>query len=320
MASLCFPSFPRFCGQIFHEAKDKDLALLCVQAYNDWMIDEWCGAAPGRFIPVTIIPLWDPRLAATEMERCAGLGARGFSFSENPVHLNLPSIHDGEEYWRPVIAAAAETGMVVCTHIGSSSRLPVTSEDAPAFVSQTMLGYVNPSGALLDWLFSGWFQEFPTLKLALSEGGIGWMPYVIEHAEYVLRRHRYWAAASAKSWMVRARRHESGAPQHHVEGLRRTVDYDSIDIRQSFRDHVYGCFIDDGHGVRSIDELGIDNIMIETDYPHSDSTWPNCIQHARKQIAALSPADQYKILRSNAERIFRLDPPDPVALGLRSPI
>src|SRR3954468_16897731 len=59
-ASLCFPSFPRFCGQIFWEARDKELAMLCVRAYNDWMIDEWCGTVPGRFIPLTIIPLWDP--------------------------------------------------------------------------------------------------------------------------------------------------------------------------------------------------------------------------------------------------------------------
>ena len=71
LASLCFPSFPRFCGQIFWEAKDKDLALLCVRAYNDWMIDEWCGAAPGRYIPLIIIPLWDPVAAAVEIERCA---------------------------------------------------------------------------------------------------------------------------------------------------------------------------------------------------------------------------------------------------------
>jgi hypothetical protein len=60
LAALLFPTFPRFCGQTFLEADDKDLALACVRAYNDWMIQEWCAEAPGRFIPLTIVPLWDP--------------------------------------------------------------------------------------------------------------------------------------------------------------------------------------------------------------------------------------------------------------------
>ena len=59
-ASLSFPNFPRFCGQTFLEAKDHDLALLCVQAYNDWMIDEWCAPSGGRLVPLCIVPLWDP--------------------------------------------------------------------------------------------------------------------------------------------------------------------------------------------------------------------------------------------------------------------
>ena len=76
LASLCFPSFPRFCGQMFWEAKDKELALLCVQAYNDWMIDEWCGAAPGRLHPADDHPALGSRgRAVDEMERCAAKGA-----------------------------------------------------------------------------------------------------------------------------------------------------------------------------------------------------------------------------------------------------
>ena len=55
-ASLCFPTFPRFCGQTFAEAKDKDLALACVHAYNDWMVEEWCGDSGGRLIPLCLVP------------------------------------------------------------------------------------------------------------------------------------------------------------------------------------------------------------------------------------------------------------------------
>src|SRR5438874_2608010 len=88
-ASLCFPNvLPRFCGQAFLERDDKELALLCVQAYNDWMIDEWCaGDAKDKLIPLTIIPLWDPTAAAEEVRRCADKGSHAVAFSENPSPL-----------------------------------------------------------------------------------------------------------------------------------------------------------------------------------------------------------------------------------------
>ena len=93
--SICFPNvLPRFCGQTFLEREDKELALLCVKAYNDWMIDEWCaGNGKGRLIPLTLIPLWDPIEAAEEVHRCASKGSFAVAFSENPYHLGLPSIH-----------------------------------------------------------------------------------------------------------------------------------------------------------------------------------------------------------------------------------
>ena len=128
LASLCFPSLTRFCGQLFYEAKDRDFGLVCLRAYNDWMIDEWCGSVPGRYIPLVLIPLWDPPLAARELERCAARGATAFAFSENPAPLGLPTIHDQSRYWDPVMAAANELQMVVCMHVGSSCT---GTEDRP---------------------------------------------------------------------------------------------------------------------------------------------------------------------------------------------
>ena len=122
-ASICFPNtLPRFCGQTFMEADDKELALLCVKAYNDWIIDEWCaGDAKGKLIPLTIVPLWDPDLAADEIRRCAALGSHAIAFSENPHPLGLPSVHSGA--WAPLFAACEETETVLCMHIGSSSKM-----------------------------------------------------------------------------------------------------------------------------------------------------------------------------------------------------
>jgi predicted TIM-barrel fold metal-dependent hydrolase len=298
LASLCFPSFPRFCGQIFNEADDKELALLCVQAYNDWMIDEWCGSAPGRYIPLAIIPLWDPQLAAHEIERVAAKGARGFAFSENPEPLGLPTIHDPNGYWDPVMAAAQDTELIVCMHVGSSSTMPTISSDAPPLANLTW-GAVRTAGTMLSWLFSDYFQRMPDLKIALSEGNIGWIPYFLERGEQVIDRQRYWAARS--SYKI----YDDG------DATGRAADLDTLDIKQTFRDHVYGCFIEDAPGVHALRFIGEDNVMCETDYPHTDSTWPDSIGVVRKQLGHLPEAVQYKILRGNAERLFRFTPADP---------
>lgn len=312
LASMCFPSFPRFCGQVFWEGKDRELGMLSVQAYNDWMLDEWCGSAPGRYIPLILIPLWDPRAAAVEMERCAAKGAHAFAFSENPTLLNLPSIHAEDRYWDPVWSAAQDTEMAVCMHQGSSSHRFEMSADAPYLATQAWGIGSKQSGTLLDWLFGPVFIRYPGVKIALSEGGIGWMPYFLERAEQVLDKQRFWASESVRE-VVRGLLKVGGKS----EARKSEVDLMTLDIRQTFQDHVFGCFIEDEAGLDNIRHIGVDNVMIETDYPHSDSTWPNCIQVAHKQLSRFDDETKYKILRGNAERLFQFTPagPPPTVAG-----
>jgi predicted TIM-barrel fold metal-dependent hydrolase len=292
--ALCFPTITRFCGQLFMDASDREFGFQCLQHYNDWLVEEWCGAAPGRYIPLTLIPMWDPPLAAKEMERMAAKGVTAFAFSENPEPLGLPTIHDANHYWDPVMEAANELERVVCMHVGSSSTLPQIAKDAP-FMANLTWGASRTSGTMLAWLFSGLFQRFPNLKIALSEGEVGWIPYFLERAEQVLDKQRY--------WVLRGQKFAGHATTD--------VDLDQLDIRGSFRDHVFGCFIEDYHGVASIHEIGEDNVMCETDYPHSDSTWPDCIGTAKRVIKDLPPELQYKLLRGNAERLYRFTPAEP---------
>ncbi len=169
-ASLCFPNFPRFCGQTFLEANDRELARLCVRAYNDWMVEEWCGQSGGRLVPLCLVPLWDPCLAADEVRRNAARGVRAVAFSEIPAYLGLPSIHSGE--WDPFFAACEETATVICLHIGSGTKMPMTSPDAPLGVTVT-IGYGNCMNSLADWLFSGKLAQFPGLRLLYAESQIG---------------------------------------------------------------------------------------------------------------------------------------------------
>jgi len=307
LASLCFPSFPRFCGQVFYEAKDKDLALACVRAYNDWMIEEWCGRAPGRFIPLTLVPLWDPVLAAAEVYRAAGNGSKAIAFSENPAGLGLPTIHAKDGHWDPLMAACQETGLVICMHIGSSSMRYTMSAESPMLVTMSWSPPLLIAGAMIEWLFSPVFKKFPGVKIALAEGGIGWIPFFLEKCAQVVDKHRYWIARGDV-------RHNqlTGLVEVDTTGA---VELDDFSVVDTFRRHIYGCFIDDVHGVRNLDAIGVDNVMIETDYPHSDSTWPNCLEHARKQLAGLSEEDRHKIMRGNAERLFRFTPADAGSMG-----
>jgi predicted TIM-barrel fold metal-dependent hydrolase len=269
-ASLSFPNYPRFCGQIFMKAKDKELAKLCVEAYNDWQVEEWCAGSNGRLIPLCLIPLWDVDLAAAEVRRNAARGVRAVAFSELPPWLELPSIHSG--YWDPLFAACAETGTVVAMHIGSGTRTITSSPDAPDAV-QAVNMFANSALSLIDYLYSGVLVRFPELKLLYAEAQIGWIPYVLERVDDVWDVHRGWS-----------------------ESQRNVTEPPS----QYYYRQVLSCFFKDGVGVENLDRVGRGNIAFETDYPHQDGTWPNTHQVAKELFGDLDAETVHKIVRGNA--------------------
>ena len=275
--SLPFPTFPRFCGQTFYEGEDKELGLACVQAYNDWMVDEWCGPSRGYNIPLGLIPLWDVELAAAETQRNADRGVRAICFSELPHHLNLPTIHSG--YWDPLWQVCNDNGVTVCMHIGSSSTTPLASPDAPKAVGG-MIAFNNCMASMGDWLFSRKLIEFPELKLAFSEGQIGWIPYALERADTVWDHHDSWMNSKARI---------PEPPSTYYYG------------------RIFGCFTADRHGLANLEAVGPDNICFETDYPHTDTTWPDSKAYAEKMVAGLDDEAVYKILRGNAIKMLELD-------------
>jgi predicted TIM-barrel fold metal-dependent hydrolase len=272
-ASLAFPN----CGQIFLKGEDKELARLCVEAYNDWQVEEWCAGSGGRLIPLCLIPLWDVELAAAEVRRNAARGVRAVAFSELPPWLGLPSIHSG--YWDPFFAACAETDTVVAMHIGSGTKTINSSDDAPDAV-QAVNMFANSALSLIDFLFSGVLVRFPQLKLLYAEAQIGWIPYVLERVDDVWDVHRGWS---------QSQRNVSEPPSQYY-------------YRQ-----VVSCFFKDGVGVENLDRVGRDNIAFETDYPHQDSTWPNTHQVAKELFGHLDAETVHKIVRGNAIRFLGLE-------------
>ena len=289
-AALCFPSFPGFGGGMFHRANDKELALECVKAWNDFYIDEWCATAPDRYIPLSILPTWDVELCVAEAQRVAAKGCRTVSFPDSPTSLGLPSFHS--DHWDPLWAVLSETQMPASLHFGSGAFVPGFSfsaikpvpgqmhvPDAPFAVAITLFSSTL-MWTTVDLLFSGKLQQFPNLQFSLAEGGIGWVPYILERSDFVWERHRYY----------------------------QDIDFDA---RPSdlFREHFWGCFIDDQHGVESRHKVGIDRIMLEIDFPHSDSNWPNSRKRAAEVLADVPDDECAKIVETNARTMLRFPRP-----------
>ena len=285
-AAVCFPSFPGFGGGVFFRAKDKDLAHLCVKAWNDFYIDEWCAAAPDRFIPMGIVPFWDIDLATAEAERVIAKGARTISFPDSPQPLGLPSFYT--RHWDPLWQICSDAEVPLSLHFGSGSFVPgfpfssqpvgeglQYNEDAP-FVVAMILFSTNLMWTTVDLLFSGVLQRFPNLQFSLAEGGIGWIPYLLERCDFGWDRHRWY---------------------QKIDPDARPSDL--------FRQHFYGCFIDDEHGVTNRHAIGVDRITLEIDYPHSDSNWPNSRKRAAEVLAHVPDDEVSLIVEENARRMLR---------------
>ena len=189
------------------------------RAYNDWHIEEWCGAAPDRFIPLAIPPIWDPEALAAEVRRVAAKGCHAITFPENPVPLGLPSLHS--DHWDPFWKACNDEGTIVNMHIGSSSKLAITALDAPVDVMIT-LQPMNIVQAAADLIFSPVFKKFPDVTVALSEGGIGWVPYFLERLDHTYKTHKAWTLRRLRRQAAEPGVHGARDPVLHRGRLRRT--------------------------------------------------------------------------------------------------
>lgn len=277
LGSMCFPSFPGFSGRLFAATEDKDMALAVVQAYNDWHVDEWCGAYPGRFIPMGLPVLWDAELAAQEVRRLAKKGVHSVTFTENPATLGFPSFHD--EHWDPLWTALADEGVVLSVHLGSSGQLAVTSPDAPIDVMIT-LQPMNICQAAADLLWSRIPKHFGDIRIALSEGGTGWIPYFLDRVDRTYDMHHLWTGQ----------------------------DFGDLKPSDVFRKHFLTCFISDPVGIQLRHLIGIDNISWECDYPHSDSSWPFAPEELEGVTAGVPDDELNKICHLNAMRWYQFDP------------
>lgn len=278
-ASLNFPTFPTFAGNLFHQSKDKKAALRVIEAYNDWHIDEWAGKYPGRIIPLAMLPIWDQQAMIAETKRVVAKGCKAITFPDNPALHGFPSIHNA--HWDPLWEVCAENDVVINCHIGTGAQPPHSSPETPidAWITAFPMSIANSAA---DWLYGEFLLKYDNLKISLTEGGVGWVPYFLERAEFTLDHHGAWTRSG-------------------FGGKRPT---------EVFREHFLTCFIEDESGLRNRDLVGIDTMMFECDYPHSDCTWPVTPENTFKQLiaAGLSDDEINKVTHLNAIREFNFDP------------
>jgi predicted TIM-barrel fold metal-dependent hydrolase len=275
-ASLNFASAVGFDGGTFHRAPDKEIGLVHLRAYNDWHVDEWCAAYPGRFIPCGILPTWDMDATVAEIKRLAAKGVHAVSINENPTCQKLPSIHNA--YWEPMWKAVTDADMVMCLHIGAGNPAPHASTETPIEAWITTMPMSISVGAA-DWLHLAALERYPTMKIALSEGGIGWIPYFMERADFSHARHNAWTHSRFP-----------GKPS------------------DTFKKHFMCCFIDDQFGLQNLRFLNEDMVSYECDYPHSDSLWPEVPEHLWSSIKHLTETQIDKVTHLNAMKFWNFDP------------
>jgi predicted TIM-barrel fold metal-dependent hydrolase len=281
-ASLNFPSFlPGFAGQRLQQVTtDPDLAMAAVRAWNDWHLEEWAGTYPDRIIPCQIPWLLDAEVGASMIRENAERGFKAVTFSEQPSALGLPTIHSG--YWEPFFRACEETGTVINLHIGSSGSSPSTTADAPADVAGVLF-FAYAISAAVDWLFSLAPVRYPELKICLSEGGIGWVPALLDRLDHM-------------------------GSYSQMYGTWQSELTPSEVLQRNF----WFCAVEDQSAFALRDRIGVGHILLESDYPHCDSTWPNTQRVVEEEIGGLPAEDIKKMTWENASLLYRHPVPEAI--------
>ena len=278
LTSVNFPTFCGFAGQWFWDAKDKGNTERVISAYNDWHIDEWCAPFPGRYIPTAILPLYDMDATKRELARVIKKGCRSITFPSNPANVaGVPPIHD--DYWEPFWAMCDAERVVLNCHIGTGQPAAFASDQSPisAWISSLPMAIGTDAADLLHLRA---LLRYPNLKFSLSEGGIGWIPYLLERTDFVYRHHGPWERC----------------------------DWGGKLPSEVFREHFLSCFIEDKFGCENYKAVGEDIIAYECDYPHSDCTWPTVAEELYENVKNLPDAIANKITHGNTFRFFGFDP------------
>ena len=272
---------------------DTEFCLASFRAYNDWLAD-FCSHEPDRFIGIGYIPTWDVDIAIREVEHAHSRGLRGVLIAAYPPappkeagdmlrgigNLGIIWPASGRSYnepdydrlWRKI----CDLGMAVHVHLAPALSPPGTP--APkSFLHNLTVGKMFAADWLADAILSGLFQRFPEMTWVTVESGIGWGAFLVEYMDRNWERHRYHTESVLTE-----------PPSHY------------------FRRNIKGTFLHDPVAIRERHTIGVETIMFSTDYPHSDTTWPNSTQILEEHLAGIPEEDKRKIAFENAANLYRV--------------
>ncbi len=287
-AQVLYPNVGGFGSGTYLRLGDPELALECVRAYNDFLV-EWASADPQRLLPVAALPFWDLPAALREVERCARIGHRSINFCTNPEHHGEPPLR--APHWDPLWAAIQETGLPVSFHIGGGDTSDLVQDRAGIGMRANMarassLQFVGNAHCVAELIFGGVCHRFPSLRLVSVESGVGWLPAYLEGADW------QWTNMQVR--------------KEHPE-------YDLLPS-EYFQRQIYSCFWFEQYVLPAAIERYPDNVLWESDFPHptcqhpglSDGWAVHPAEYADKALAGLAPATRRKVLHDNAAALYRI--------------
>ena len=295
-AQVLYPNVAGFGAQKFLDLDDPELQLACVRAYNDFLA-EWCSADPNRLIGVMSTPFWNVEEAVKEVKRCHDeLGYRAILFTGEPMRFGQPTL--GDHAWDPFWRTAEELNMPIHFHIGGGEnalndlfRNRIQHHGTKGAATHLVVDLFMKNGVqCADLISSGVLERFPTLKFVSVESGCGWLPFVLETADYT------WLGLTRKG-----RVHEKG-DMLPSDLFKRQV-YATVWFEQVAPHNLLG-------------EMPVDNLLFETDYPHNACLFGN-IRETIENAWGDAPEDvRQKILWDNAAKLYGIAAPsrEPAAL------
>ena len=265
-----------FAGERLRFLEDAGARLRAVRRYNDFVTREFCASAPDRLAAVAVLPVLELADAPGEIERSAALGARAVSVPHEPDAIGAPAF--GDVSWDRVFTAAVAARLPVLIHVGSSGAPPsVMGVTRPAGAALVRGGF-DVAHALIDLLYTYVFVRHPRLAVVLVEGGIGWLPHVVDRIEFFERQR-------PELWNPPARDRTPG---------------------EIVREQVHVAFIDEGHGIVNLDTLPAHHVHWQCDFPHADSPWPHSRASLERQLAGVQGDVARGIAGANTESLLFL--------------
>ena len=283
-AQVLYPNVAGFGSEKFLQIEEPELILECVRAYNDFQI-EWIQPDPKRYIPIAAIPYWDVPAALEEINRAAAMGHKGILFSGEPQSLGQPFL--GDKHWDPLWNAAQDAGLPISFHIGSGKfddgftpeRLACDGRAATYARLSTSLFLVNGL-QMNDLLLSGVLPRFPDLKFVSVESGIGWVPFLLESVDW----------------------------HFHAADIRLERPEFEMLPSEYFHRQVYACYwFEQLAPQHQLQDIGVDNILFETDFPHPTCLYGNVQEMAESGLAGQPEDVKRKILVDNAVDLYKVE-------------